>query len=895
MTEWNAKANELFLEALDRPAGRARIDFLNEVCIDEDDLKAKVLALLNAGERADDFLSSPAHELLRSSLDAPPLEGPGTVIGPYKLLQQIGEGGMGVVYMAEQTHPVRRMVALKILKPGMDSRNVAARFEAERQALAMMDHPNIARVLDAGMTGGAGSGRPYFVMELVKGVPFTQYCDARQLTPRQRLELFRPVCNAIGHAHQKGIIHRDLKPSNVLVAQYDGQPVPKVIDFGVAKATGPKLTEQTLFTEFGAVIGTLEYMSPEQAELNQLDIDTRSDIYSLGVLLYELLTGSTPLGHRRTKDTNIMELLRLIRETEPPRPSTRLSTTHELPVIAASRGLEPKKLRSLVRGDLDWVVMKALEKDRNRRYATAGALASDIDRFLANEPVEACPPSAAYRFRLLTRRHKTAVVATGIVAVSLVAATVISLSQATVARRAEAVAERRMESEQKARRQSIAALAYLLGDTAKAEQWDDIVAQITTIEPADASEQLDVARVLYWMAEQEHPRGNYRQAVQLARRAVDLYRAAAGENHLDTARSLNCLGWMLWSGFKVEGVGFDLEEADAAYRQSLQVLRLHYRDYDRPVLSVSTRLLHVAQARQRLGVEGQDATIDEIRRRAEQVLTRKESRLDALNEAAAIFVALELWKEAERCCTRAVSLGKAPASVRQMVALLQLVQHDYEGYRATCQQALAQLRPGDFHGSYIAARTCLLAADSGVGRDRIDALVETAVAARPRSSSYRQALAIAHFRADRFEEAESHFQQSMKKYAETDPLEYRRNVAMARYFLAMIYKRANRLQEAQASFQRAQREANALARDPNLSWRYDLLLRLCREELEQRVPLADPEQPAASDRPVSSASKHPDCTFRKPRFPQAAMAMRFLARARILLGNDVAVARAFNC
>jgi tetratricopeptide (TPR) repeat protein len=342
------------------------------------------------------------------------------------------------------------------------------------------------------------------------------------------------------------------------------------------------------------------------------------------------------------------------------------------------------------------------------------------------------------------------------------------------------------------------------------------------------------------MAEQEHPRGNYRQAVQLARRAVDLYRAAAGEHHLDTARSLNCLGWMLWSGFKVEGAGFDLREADKAYRQSLQILREHYRDYDGRVLSVSTRLLHVAQTRQRLGVEGQDGTIDEIRRRAERTLARKEPRLDALNEAAAIFVSLELWKQAEQCCVRAIDLDRAPASARQTVALLQLVHHDYEGYRATCKEALAHLRPGDFHGSYIAARTCLLAADSGVDRDQIDSLVETAVAARPRSSSYRQALAIAQYRADRLDEAESQFQRSMKKYADVAPLEYQRNVAMARYFLAMIYRRANRPQEAQASFTRAQREAKALVSHPNLSWRYDLLLRLCREEAEQLVPFGDP-------------------------------------------------------
>jgi serine/threonine protein kinase len=288
---------------------------------------------------------------------------------------------------------------------------VLARFEAERQALALMDHPNIAKVLDAGTT----AGRPFFVMELVKGVPITRYCDEHRLTPRQRLELFVPVCQAVQHAHQKGIIHRDIKPSNVLAALYDGKPVPKVIDFGVAKAVGQPLTERTLVTGFGAVVGTLEYMSPEQAELNQLDIDTRSDIYSLGVLLYELLTSTTPLDRKRLKEASLLEVLRLIREEEPPRPSTRLSTTDEMPKVAANRGLEPKKLSGLVRGELDWLVMKCLEKDRNRRYETANGLAADVQRYLADEPVLACPPSALYRVRKFARRHKGGLAAVGLV------------------------------------------------------------------------------------------------------------------------------------------------------------------------------------------------------------------------------------------------------------------------------------------------------------------------------------------------------------------------------------------------------------------------------------------------------------------------------------------------
>src|SRR5262249_53898214 len=307
-------------------------------------------------------------------------EAPDTVIGPYKLLEQIGEGGMGTVWMAQQTEPVKRLVAVKLIRAGMDSRQVIARFEAERQALALMDHAHIARVLDAGTTG---AGRPYFVMDLVKGTPITRYCDEHHLTPRERLELFIPVCAAVQHAHQKGIIHRDIKPSNVLVALSDGRPVPKVIDFGVAKAAGPTLTEKTLVTGFGTIVGTLEYMSPEQATLNNLDVDTRSDVYSLGVLLYELLTGTTPLEYKRVKEAGLLEALRLIREEETPRPSARLSTAEELPTIAANRGTEPKKLSALLRGELDWIVLKALDKDRDRRYETANGLAMDVQRYLA--------------------------------------------------------------------------------------------------------------------------------------------------------------------------------------------------------------------------------------------------------------------------------------------------------------------------------------------------------------------------------------------------------------------------------------------------------------------------------------------------------------------------------
>jgi tetratricopeptide (TPR) repeat protein len=406
----------IFHEALAcDPADRAA--YLDRACPDPA-ARAAIEALLRANVGASGFLSHHAPEQTVDLPSAP--ERPGAVIGAYKLLEQIGEGGFGVVFLAEQAEPVRRKVAVKVLKPGMDTRQVVARFEAERQALAIMDHPHIARVFDGGATD---AGRPYFVMELVKGVPITDYCDDHKLEPRQRLELFMTVCHAVQHAHQKGIIHRDLKPSNVLVVRHDTTPVVKVIDFGVAKAFGQALTDKTLFTGVAQMIGTPLYMSPEQAGMSDLDVDTRSDIYSLGVLLYELLTGTTPFEKERFKKAAYDEIRRIIREEEPPKPSTRLSdSTASLPSVAAQRRTEPAKLSKLVRGELDWIVMKALEKDRGRRYETANGFAADVLRYLADEPVQACPPSAAYRVRKFTRRNRQALAVAAVLAVALVVA-----------------------------------------------------------------------------------------------------------------------------------------------------------------------------------------------------------------------------------------------------------------------------------------------------------------------------------------------------------------------------------------------------------------------------------------------------------------------------------------
>jgi serine/threonine protein kinase len=433
MSEVKNDAKAIFLEALDYKGADELLRFLEQTCGTDAALRTRVEELLRAHQEAGAFLGGAEKQSV--TRDLPITECLGTVIGPYKLLQQIGEGGMGTVYMAEQTQPVQRKVALKLIKAGMDSRQVITRFEAERQALAMMDHVNIARVFDGGATE---AGRPYFVMELVHGVPITKYCDDNHLTPRQRLELFVPVCQAIQHAHQKGIIHRDIKPSNVMITLYDGKPVPKVIDFGVAKATEQKLTERTLFTQYGAMVGTFEYMSPEQAEMSALGVDTRSDIFSLGVLLYELLTGSTPLSHKRIKEAAYGEILRMIREEEAPKPSTRLSDSGEaLASISANRHTEPAKLTKLVRGELDWIVMKTLEKDRNRRYETAKDFAADVERYLGDEPVLACPPSRGYRLRKFARRNKKSLVVIASLAVVMLAGTIFSSWQAVRATRAE--------------------------------------------------------------------------------------------------------------------------------------------------------------------------------------------------------------------------------------------------------------------------------------------------------------------------------------------------------------------------------------------------------------------------------------------------------------------------
>ena len=461
-------ARTLFLEAVERHQPDQWPAFLDSACGSDDVLRSQVLRLLDAHAQANSFMALPAGGInagLAPTIGLPafpPSPLPiGEKIGRYKLLEQIGEGGMGVVYVAEQAEPVRRKVALKIIKPGMDSREVISRFEVERQALAIMDHPNIARVLDAGTTD---AGRPYFVMELVRGLPITEYCDKAKLTPKQRLELFVTVCQAVQHAHLKGIIHRDLKPSNVMITLHDGTPVVKVIDFGVAKAMNQQLSQHTIYTAFAQILGTPLYMSPEQAEMSGLDIDTRSDVYSLGVLLYELLTGQTPFDRDTFNKLGLDEMRRKIREDEPARPSLRVNTldAKALSTLSQQRGIDERRLSQFLRSELDWIVMQALEKDRTRRYESASAFAADVQRYLDDLPVEACPPSASYRLRKYALRNKVSLAAAGLIAAALLLGTVVSVWQAVQATAARQLADEQRQRAEASFQKSLEAVDRLL-------------------------------------------------------------------------------------------------------------------------------------------------------------------------------------------------------------------------------------------------------------------------------------------------------------------------------------------------------------------------------------------------------------------------------------------------
>lgn len=589
-----------------------QINYLDEVCGEDAELRQRIDSLLAADLKAGGFLKSVAHIPDQASKNAGawrssdlPEEKPGEIIGRYKLLQIIGEGGFGTVWMAEQKEPVKRKVALKIVKLGMDTKQIVSRFEVERQALAMMDHPNIAKVFDAGSTD---TGRPYFVMELVKGVPIHEYADSVQLDTSSRLRLFALVCNAIQHAHQKGVIHRDIKPSNILVTMHDGIPVPKVIDFGIAKATSQELTQKTLFTEYHHLIGTPVYMSPEQAEMSGLDIDTRSDVYSLGVLLYELLTGTPPFAHHELMERGYGEMMRIIQEDTPHKPSTRLSTLGSLSAATAERRhTDINKLGLVLRGDLDWIVMKCLEKDRTRRYETATGLAEDIARHLNDEPVQAGPPRFGYKLRKFVKRNRGRVVAACMIAVVLVvgiigtsSGMVWALHERDAAKIAQTESTKRAEelqlvsdfqSEQLGdidpQRMGIALRRTIFSsiESETREQLEKDFAGVnftsiamTTLEESFfrrtiaaidkqfAGQPVLQAQLLQSLCETMQELGLVFETEDPQKRVLDIRRSTLGNEHPDTLDSMNSMGSLLQAQGK-------LSEADSYYTEVIELSR----------------------------------------------------------------------------------------------------------------------------------------------------------------------------------------------------------------------------------------------------------------------------------------------------------------------------------
>ncbi len=588
LAQMSHKVEQIFDAAIAKATAAERGAFLDGACGDDADLRERVEALVRAHLEAGPFL-------LEDTQNRNPIEGPGERIGEFKILQLIGEGGFGSVYLAEQQSPIRRKVALKIIKLGMDTKQVIARFEAERQALAMMDHANIAKVYDAGATD---SGRPYFIMELVRGIPITRYCDRHKLSTNDRLRLFQDVCRAVQHAHNRGIIHRDLKPTNVLVTLHDGTPIPKIIDFGISKATNQRLTEKTLFTEYQQLIGTPQYMSPEQAEMGGLDIDTRSDIYSLGALLYELLTGTPPFDSKTMRDVGYAEMQRIIRDVEPDRPSTRAATLIQQDTeLAKSHGEDPHGFVRGLRGDLDWIVTRAMEKDRTRRYDTANELLADITRYLANEPVVAGPPSWSYKLSKFVRRNRIKVAAAALVVTALLTGSILATAGFLEARRDRDLAQKAQIQATRVAEKSQAIADYLqdvltASDPEQALGLDvDAASAVAKAREVFGADHASVASTLASLALQLQNTGNYRQAEPLFRESIQIWEDNFSSSHVNRGVVLSRLGTLL----RLKG---DAPEAAKVFQESIRILKSQSPE---PGVAVADALLGLAEVYQDQG------------------------------------------------------------------------------------------------------------------------------------------------------------------------------------------------------------------------------------------------------------------------------------------------------
>jgi serine/threonine protein kinase/tetratricopeptide (TPR) repeat protein len=755
---------EIFAGALECASPDARAAYLDSACGGDAELRARVEALLQAHDHAGRFLVDNDPPRNEPALTAH--EGPGTHIGRYKLLEHIGEGGFGVVYMAEQQEPVRRRVALKIIKIGMDTRSVVARFEAERQALAMMDHPNIAKVFDGGATE---SGRPYFVMELVRGIPITEFCDENRLTTQQRLDLFVQVCAAAQHAHQKGVIHRDLKPSNVLVTLHDDRPVPKVIDFGIAKATDHRLTEKTLFTRFHQFIGTPAYMSPEQTGISGLDVDTRSDIYSLGVMLYELLTGRTPFDTKALLEAGYDEIQRTIREQEPPSMSTRLAALNpdELTTTAQRRRMEPVGLTRELRGDLDWIVMKCLEKDRTRRYETANELAMDIRRHLHSEPVVARPPSNVYRFHRLVRRNKLAFTAAGSFTLLLIAAAAVSTRLAIKA--ARAAKEARIEAVKNKFVADLFGSAFadlgpviLKGPQGELfrKRVDEAVERIETEASSTSLEAKAYAKSM--LAYVYYRLGDYQQAERLQRQALTVQQEYLPSGDPRVAQSQEYLVRTLQALARNRREAGKLDQAERSIREALSIARKLSPTNPSIVELVAIELARCLRAQKK------PTEVESLFRDLRNPVASSPADGGRLWRLLGDSHARNgEWTEAASDFARAIELTPDDHELYHSLAVTLVQTGDLEAYREHCRRIVARFAATDHPNiAERMAKDCLVLAAPGVDLESVARLADTAVAvgdSHPHFGWFRFANGLAEYRQGRFANAARHMTQVLSK------------------------------------------------------------------------------------------------------------------------------------